>query len=381
MKIFSNFESGSINVVKAENKDDIQLSIPNDNQSELHQWFHFRLESEAQQPHTIKLLDLANSAYPEGWNGYDVVASYDREEWFRIPSEFDGDTLTFTVIPENESMYFAYFAPYSYDRHQDLLHLAQSHYNCRLETLGHTLDNRDVSLLVIGDEHAADSEEAPKKKIWVIARQHPGETMAEWFVEGLIQRLLDETDTVGRALLNKAVFYVVPNMNPDGSARGHLRLNAIGVNLNREWQTPSLENSPEVFYVREKMLATGVDMFLDIHGDEAIPFNFVAGSEGIPSYDARLENLENKFKQALLTVTPEFQDEHGYGKDKPGEANLTVASNWVGEQFKCLSYTVEMPFKDHNKHPDSLYGWSPERSVGFGHDTLAAVLAVTDDLR
>ncbi|MCD9498990.1 hypothetical protein GLP21_14565 [Photobacterium carnosum] len=381
MKIFSNFESGSINVVKADSKDDIQLSIPNDNQSELHQWFHFRLESEAQQPHTIKLLDLANSAYPEGWNGYDVVASYDREEWFRIPSEFDGDTLTFTVIPENESMYFAYFAPYSYDRHQDLLHLAQSHYNCRLETLGHTLDNRDVSLLVIGDEDAVDSEEVPKKKIWVIARQHPGETMAEWFVEGLVQRLLDETDTVGRALLNKAVFYVVPNMNPDGSARGHLRLNAIGVNLNREWQTPSLENSPEVFYVREKMLATGIDMFLDIHGDEAIPFNFVAGSEGIPSYDARLENLENKFKQALLTVTPEFQDEHGYGKDKPGEANLTVASNWVGEQFKCLSYTVEMPFKDHNKHPDSLYGWSPERSIGFGHDTLAAVLAVTDDLR
>ncbi|SJZ93592.1 M14 family metallopeptidase [Photobacterium toruni] len=381
MKIFSNFESGSINVVKADSKDDIQLSIPNDNQSELHQWFHFRLESEAQQPHTIKLLDLANSAYPEGWNGYDVVASYDREEWFRIPSEFDGDTLTFTVIPENESMYFAYFAPYSYDRHQDLLHLAQSHYNCRLETLGHTLDNRDVSLLVIGDEHTADSEEAPKKKIWVIARQHPGETMAEWFVEGLVQRLLDETDTVGRALLNKAVFYIVPNMNPDGSARGHLRLNAIGVNLNREWQTPSLENSPEVFYVREKMLATGVDMFLDIHGDEAIPFNFVAGSEGIPSYDSRLENLENKFKQALLTVTPEFQDEHGYGKDKPGEANLTVASNWVAEQFNCLSYTVEMPFKDHNKHPDSLYGWSPERSIGFGHDTLAAVLAVTDDLR
>ncbi|KJF86279.1 M14 family metallopeptidase [Photobacterium phosphoreum] len=381
MKIFSNFESGSINVVKADSKDDIQLSIPNDNQSELHQWFHFRLESEAQQPHTIKLLDLANSAYPEGWNGYDVVASYDREEWFRVPSEFDGDTLTFTVIPENQSMYFAYFAPYSYDRHQDLLHLAQSHYNCRLETLGHTLDNRDVSLLVIGDEQATESEEVPKKKIWVIARQHPGETMAEWFVEGLVQRLLDETDTVGRALLNKAVFYVVPNMNPDGSARGHLRLNAIGVNLNREWQTPSLENSPEVFYVREKMLATGVDMFLDIHGDEAIPFNFVAGSEGIPSYDARLENLENKFKQALLTVTPEFQDEHGYGKDKPGEANLTVASNWVGEQFKCLSYTVEMPFKDHNKHPDSLYGWSPERSVGFGHDTLAAVLAVTNDLR
>ncbi|WP_318518489.1 M14 family metallopeptidase [Photobacterium leiognathi] len=377
MKIFSNFESGSINIVKADSKDDIQLTIPNDNNSELHQWFHFRLESESQQTHNFKILDLANSAYPEGWKGYDVVASYDREEWFRIPSEFDGDTLSFSVIPENGSMYFAYFAPYSYDRHQDLLHLAQSHYNCRLETLGHTLDNRDMSLLVIGDE-ANDTE---KKKVWVIARQHPGETMAEWFVEGLVQRLLDETDTVGRALLEKAVFYVVPNMNPDGSARGHLRLNAIGVNLNREWQTPSLENSPEVYYVREKMFETGVDLFLDIHGDEAIPYNFVAGSEGIPSYDARLENLENMFKQALLTITPEFQVEHGYDKDKPGEANLTVGSNWVAEQFNCLSYTIEMPFKDHNNQPDSLYGWSPERSVAFGNDTLAAALVVMDHLR
>ncbi len=118
-----------------------------------------------------------------------------------------------------------------------------------------------------------------------------------------------------------------------------------------------------------------------IFNSKLLPFNFVAGSEGIPSYDARLENLENKFKKALLTVTPEFQDEHGYGKDKPGEANLTVASNWVGEQFNCLSYTVEIPFKDHNNQPDSLYGWSPERSIGFGHDTLAAVLAVADDLR
>ncbi|EAR53838.1 hypothetical protein SKA34_04325 [Photobacterium sp. SKA34] len=377
MKIFSNFESGSINVVKADSKDDIQLSIPNDNNSELHQWFHFRLETEAQQPHNFTILELANSAYPEGWKSYDVVASYDREEWFRIPAEFDGDKLTFSVIPENGSMYFAYFAPYSYDRHQDLLHLAQSHYNCRLETLGHTLDNRDMSLLVIGDESTAEN----KKKVWVIARQHPGETMAEWFAEGLVQRLLDETDTVGRALLEKAVFYVVPNMNPDGSARGHLRLNAIGVNLNREWQTPSLENSPEVFYVREKMFETGMDLFLDIHGDEAIPYNFVAGSEGIPSYDTRLENLENMFKQALLTITPEFQDEHGYDKDKPGEANLTVGSNWVAEEFKCLSYTIEMPFKDHNNQPDSLYGWSPERSVAFGSDTLAAVLVVMDKLR
>ncbi|MEZ9488271.1 hypothetical protein BCS93_00295 [Vibrio breoganii] len=374
MKIFSNFESGNINVVSADSPQDIQLTIPADNQTEISQWFHFRLESEAQQAHHFTISELATSAYPEGWSDYDVAASYDREEWFRIPAQFDGNALTFDIIPEHDSMYFAYFAPYSYDRHQDLLHSAQTHTACKLETLGHTLDNNDISLLTIG-------EPSPEKKnVWVIGRQHPGETMAEWFIEGFLQRLLDETDTVGRSLLDNVVIRVVPNMNPDGSIRGHLRTNGIGVNLNREWQTPSMERSPEVFLVRERMLETGVDMFLDIHGDEAIPYNFVAGSEGIPSYDERIAGLEKHFKQALLTITPEFQDEVGYDKDEPGKANLTVGSNWVAEQFKCLSYTVEMPFKDHISHADELYGWSPDRSVAFGHDMLAAVWATVSEL-
>ncbi len=374
MKIYSNFDSGNIKVNSIESRDKIQLEIPKDNQSDFYQWFHFRLETETELSHTIELQNLKNSAFPDGWDGYDVVASYDREEWFRVPTTYDGDTLSFTIIPERGSVYFAYFAPYSYDRHLDLLHMAQSAHICQLETLGSTIDGNDMSLLTFGEP------EEGKKKVWLIARQHPGESMAEWFMEGIVQRFLDEDDVTARSILEQAVVYVVPNMNPDGSIRGHLRCNAIGVNLNREWQNPSMEKSPEVYLVRERMLQEGVDLFLDIHGDEAIPYNFVAGSEGIPSYDDRLAHLESMFKNALSTVTPEFQDEFGYDKDKPGQANLTVGSNWVGEQFKCLSYTIEMPFKDNNDFPDPLYGWSPERSIKFGHDTLSAVNAVIKSL-
>ena len=74
-------------------------------------------------------------------------------------------------------------------------------------------------------------------------------------------------------------------MNPDGSRRGHLRTNAAGVNLNREWHAPSAEKSPEVLCVRNAMDETGVDFAMDVHGDEAIPANFLAGFEGIPSLD------------------------------------------------------------------------------------------------
>ncbi|WP_371189508.1 M14-type cytosolic carboxypeptidase [Thalassotalea maritima] len=375
MQITSHFDSGNIRVVTCEKADDIELEIKHDNQSEFYQWFHFKLYNPERCEHKMRITNAGQSAYVDGWKDYQAVASYDRQNWFRVPTEFDGQNLTITVTPEYDAMYFAYFVPYSYERHQDLIHQAQLDNDCHLEVLGQTLDGRDMSLLRIGQPCES------KMNIWLTARQHPGETMAEWFMEGFIDRLLDEDDGVARALLNKAVFYLVPNMNPDGSVRGHLRTNAAGVNLNREWQNPSMEKSPEVFLVTQKMHQVGVDMHLDIHGDEALPVNFVAGCEGIPSYDARHKALEDSFKQALLNITPEFQDTRGYDKDEPGKANLTVGSNWVGETFKCLAYTVEMPFKDNDLLPDPVVGWNDTRSALLGRDVLTAIYHVVDDLR
>ncbi|MGB1198015.1 MAG: M14 family metallopeptidase [Thalassotalea sp.] len=375
MQISSNFDSGNIHVVAADRADNIQLEIKKDNQSDYYQWFHFKLHNTDRTEHTIAITNAGQAAYLEGWPDYQAVASYDREHWFRVPTEFDGQNLTIQFTPDYDSTYFAYFTPYSYERHQDLIHNAQLDIDCQLQVLGQTLDGRDMSLLKIGEEGEN------KKTIWITARQHPGETMAEWFVEGFLDRLLDEDDGAARALLNKAVFYVVPNMNPDGSVRGHLRTNAVGANLNREWATPTMERSPEVYVVREKMLETGVDMFLDIHGDEALPVNFVAGCEGTPSYNDRIKALEDKFKTILLNITPEFQDDRGYDKDEPGQANLTVGANWVGEQFNCLSYTVEMPFKDNDLLPDHSVGWSDNRSSLLGRDVLSAIYHMVDDLR
>lgn len=45
--------------------------------------------------------------------------------------------------------------------------------------------------------------------------------MAEWFAEGLLERLTADSaqDSEAQQLLQQAVLYVVPNMNPDGSVR------------------------------------------------------------------------------------------------------------------------------------------------------------------
>jgi len=375
VRISSNFDSGNIQVIQASEPDNIQLRIKPDNQSDFYQWFHFKLESQAFVSHRLTIVDLKNSAYPDGWKNYQAVASYNRQEWFRVDCEFDGEQLVIQHTPEFEHTYFAYFAPYSYERHLDLLAWAQQAPLCQQLCLGETIDGRDMSLLVIGEP------EKDKKVIWVTARQHPGETMAEWLVEGLLERLLDEDDGLARQLLEKAVFYVVPNMNPDGAVRGHLRTNAVGANLNREWAAPSMERSPEVFLVKQMMLETGVDLFLDVHGDEALPYNFVAGAEGNPDYSPRIKQLEDHFKQSLMLATPEFQDTYGYPKDAPGQANATVATHAVGQTFDCLAFTLEMPFKDNIELPDTAYGWSPARCKQLGGDVLIAMRAVADMLR
>ncbi len=382
MQITDNFDSGNIRVIDATDISNIQLEIKHDNQSEFYQWFHFKLQTDTsdelkgeRQEHVIHLTNAGKAAYVEGWQNYQAVASYDRKHWFRVPTQYNGEKLSITLTPDYDSVYFAYFTPYSYERHQDLIHNAQLHIDCQLQVLGQTLDGRDMSLLKIGQEGEG------KRKIWITARQHPGETMAEWFVEGLLERFLDDDDVVARALLNKAVFYIVPNMNPDGSVRGHLRTNACGANLNREWLAPTMDRSPEVFLVREKMLEVGVDMFLDVHGDEALPVNFVAGCEGVVAYDARHKTLEDKFKKIMIAITPEFQDERGYDKDEPGKANPTVGTHWVGNHFKCLAYTIEMPFKDNDLLPDYCVGWSDKRSSLLGRDFLTGVYHIVDDLR
>jgi len=361
--ISSNFDAGNIRTVRAESADDIELAIVKDHQSDFYQWFYFRLQGAAGECAKMTINNAAGAAYPDGWEDYRAVASYDRQHWFRVPTDYVDGQLVIDFEVERDSVYLAYFAPYSYERHLDLLGFAESSEFCRSQHLGSTLDGRDMTLLTL---HSGDDS---KPNIWITARQHPGETMAEWFMEGMLERLLDPEDAQAGLLRESANFYIVPNMNPDGSVRGHLRTNAAGVNLNREWGEPSMEKSPEVYLVRQAMFEHGVDLFIDAHGDEALPCNFIAGQAGAPVAQQILDT-EATFEANWQRANPDFQTERGYATDRFGPETMTIAAFWVGGQFGCPSMTVEMPFKDYDLRPDPECGWSPVRSAKLGASVL-----------
>lgn len=360
LNISCGFDGGNIEVVDQSNPEALQLKIRKDGKADFLQWFHFRVAGAADQTLNFVLKNAGECSYPKGWEDYSVAISYDREIWFRVPAEYKDGKLEFSFQSEQSCFYCAYFAPYSLERHHDLVAECLQSPDVSHHYLGSTVQGRDLDLLQVGQPSR------DKKNLWFIARQHPGETMAEWWMEGFLERLTDDSDPVVRKLLSQAVFYVVPNMNPDGSFLGHLRTNAAGKNLNREWANPSEELSPEVYYTLTAMSQRGVDFCLDVHGDEALPYNFIAGAEGTPSWDDKKDHQLQTFKKNFETLSPDFQTKFGYPISEPGKANMTLCTNAISEKFQCLAMTLEMPFKDTADTPMPLEGWSPERAMNLG---------------
>jgi murein tripeptide amidase MpaA len=153
----------------------------------------------------------------------------------------------------------------------------------------------------------------------------------------------------------------------------------VGANLNREWATkgdyeaPTLERSPEVYGVLNKMDETGVDAFLDIHGDEELPYNFISGATRIPKWGPRLEALLGAFTASYSRANSDMQQKIGYPPAECAEDVLkymNVASNQVSNRFDCFGITLEMPFKDCMSNPDPDRGWSPARSQKLGASVL-----------
>jgi len=368
LSIDAGFDSGNIEVLGIDGRT-ARLAIRRDSESEFFQWFHFRVAASAGEEIVLKLTGLNASAYPGGWPDYNACVSEDRDYWARAASSYDkdedGGTLTIRYLPASDICWFAYFAPFSMERHHDLVAETASCEGVDYVRLGTTLDGQSIDCLEMGEGDV---------QVWLYARQHPGETQAEWWIEGALECLTDPADPVARALRAKCRIHVVPNCNPDGSRRGNLRTNAVGVNLNREWAEPTPEKSPEVLAILGRMDETGVDFAMDVHADEAIPAVFLAGFDGIPSWTQAQGDAYDRYERILDRRTPDFQTKLGYPKTVAGKANLAMSTNQLAERFGAVAMTLEMPYKDLVDFPEPEQGWSPERCKLLGRECMAALV-------
>ncbi len=363
LRIESEFEGGNARLIAATSAE-AELEIVADKDAAWSQWFYFKLCGGKGRAVTIRICNARATAYPEGWPGYRVLVSEDGERWQRMETDYVDGRLILHCRPQADALWFAYFVPYPLARLEALLDQARRA-GAGVDILGHSFEGRPVYGVTVGHGPVP---------VWIVARQHAGETMASWWVEGFLRRLLS-ADPLAAKLLREMCFHIVPLANIDGAVRGHLRGSASGLDLNRQWDTPDPERAPEVAAVLAAMRQKGCAAVFDIHGDEVIPHIFADGCDMDPTATPEQRVGVQRFKDALLKSSPVFQVAVGYPATYAGSGAQAMCARAVAAHFNAVGITLEMPFKDCEECPPGAV-WTGDLARQFGHDCLPAIAAI-----
>ena len=142
-------------------------------------------------------------------------------------------------------------------------HLSQSCYQ-RLPNIMNSSSNSKIN-----EEDTMQKPKNIKKAVFLIARQHPGETVGSHVIKGCIEFLLGDSEEAQK-LREIYDFYIFPMMNPDGVLVGNSRTSFAGCDLNRRWSKPNEIIHPEIFHTKSLILKTSlrenIAFIIDSHG-------------------------------------------------------------------------------------------------------------------
>ena len=219
---------------------------------------------------------FTNIANNNNFNIYDIImnmnASKDKD---KENNNQNFHTLTFQfdlskINTDIKYVYFAYCYPYTYTQLTNYL-FSLSNYKkiLRIDSIGQSLDNNKLYMLIITNFEDSFDTLANKKAIIFTARVHPGESSSSFVIQGLIEFLLSN-ETKAISIRKNYIFKIIPMLNPDGVIRGNFRMNSVGKDLNRMWMEENEENSPSVFYchkmIQKTLNSRNIHFFCDFHG-------------------------------------------------------------------------------------------------------------------
>jgi hypothetical protein len=270
-------------------------------------WYYFRVDGGKGQSLTIDLVDLPgeyNYRPNRGAVTGDTLPWYseDNQRWRQIETaEYQADIplLRIRLTPRTNRIWIAHVPPYTNQHLQRLLREFKTHPAFRRQVVGKTAQGREMLLLTITDEGAPDvQKDAQKKVLWLMFRQHSWEAGSSWAGEGALRFLLS-ADPVAAEMRRTAIFKIFPLCDPDGVARGGVRFNANGFDLNRNWDAVNEAKMPEIAAQRKAILdwvdaGRRVDLFLTLHNTETAEY-----LEGPPDADGRYRSLMERFFKLL----------------------------------------------------------------------------------
>jgi hypothetical protein len=261
-------------------------------------WFHFAVRN-ASGPRLTCTLTNAGACLgpPSGWSTVRPVFSVDGGPWQRARR---GKYLArqggfrFEVPVTGSELRVAYCYPYSYrDLRQTLAPWAA---RGAVTELCRSEGGRAVPYVRLGNHHS------PRRAVWMLGRQHAGETPASFTVEGLLRALGGVPDR-----LQDTAVHLLPMLDVDGVDDGRFGKDQQPADFNRDWSDrPRLRAvAAAVHAIRRSREQAPVELVLDVHaphhGDLAC-FCFAGPENALAEHPAQ---RQRRFREQLLLAAPE----------------------------------------------------------------------------
>jgi len=262
----------------------------------------------------------------------------------------------------DKEVYLAYTYPWSYTDDQEFLNKCEEQFTndeeiyFHRELIAYSRENRRIELITISSHANKLDEREPvlpelfplnneiprpfkfenKKYVFISARVHPGETAASYTFKGVMDFVLDKQDARSKAFRENFVLVLLPMLNPDGVSRGHYRMDTHGLNLNRFYINPTLEQHPTIYAAKQVMMDLHnrnlLFLYCDLHAH--------ANQKGIFFYGNSMEftdQVEGRLFAKLLSLNSEYFEyekcdfsetntsvDKGDGKDKQGAGRVAI---------------------------------------------------------
>jgi hypothetical protein len=290
----TDFEGGCLGKVEQVSETRFRAAVPgqadHEGRNRQASWYCFRIDGARGREVTVVLTDL------KGEYNYKPAPACVREDTPPVVSG-DGKTwrhldkiavanneATIRVTPDSDQFWVAHIEPYTASRLDRFLEEIRGSPDLKDEVFGKSVEGRDLHVLTIPGRRIGD----PPPVVWLLCRQHAWETGTSFVGEGAIRYLLSEE---AAGLRGRFEFRIVPMLDPDGCARGGVRFNRNGYDLNRNWDTADPENAesrklmPEICAAKQLIRSTK-GIFLTLHNQET--GEWLSGSEKHPETAARL---------------------------------------------------------------------------------------------
>ena len=289
--ISSNFESGNIkkiNINTKKNDYSIVLEIEDEPyhsgvKKKYQNWFYFKTSNIQRKTINYTIQDI--KIFDDDWRGFNVCYSYDNKNWKRIKTSFSkkDKTLKWTHKTTKRHIFFAYYPPYTTLMKNTLINKYKNRKGVK-----HIVLNKNIDTLLLG---------TGPLHIYIVARQHPGETIGSWMAEGFLKAYFSSKQ---RKVIEKTfTIYIIPMANPTGVKSGHWYTNKKGQNLNRSWRH---NKTPETTAIK-KLLNFGSEgiLYLDLHGDEGASKHFIT------TCIEKKNTVRESFNKIMGKFCPNFQ--------------------------------------------------------------------------